>query len=367
MKTPATKPGKIINYDALVKLIASNTFFPIYLFFGAEKKLINDALALLKKNALNPDSGNFNYEHVVDGEFTWDELLDKAETLPLMSARRIIVVEGAAFLQAPKKSNRGNTGNKETSRKGEAELLRYLENPCPTTCLVIISHSKIDTRKKVFKEIVRQGVVVRLDPLSGRALNNWIRDEFQKRGKTIEPAVLTHLQSTVKNDLFLLINEIEKTSLYVGNNVVVDEKTAQKVVANTIQAGVFRLTDAVGMKKTAESLRETRNMLEQGEHPLFIVYMLARQFRLILQAKVLLEKGIPPTELAQKMRIHPFVARNLLRQTPKFELKEIDSVLTHLHKLDEKLKSSKGEPRLLLELAIIKLCQEPPKFLNQAT
>ncbi len=348
MSGKKSKASKVVSYQEFSRITSCGKIYPVYLFCGEERKLLHDALNLLKSKVLSSTSGSLNFEKVSNKEVHWQEILTNAAVLPLFATHRMLVVEDFFMLEL---------GKREETGQDAAELLTYLENPCPSTCLVLITGPKVDTRKKIYKKILNRGLIVYMRPFQHRAALSWIKSEFNRKGKEVTNDVPPYLLTAVGNNLSILNLEIEKLVSYVGHEQVVNKEMAQKVVAGIAEPQVFDLVDAVGIKNTIKAICELRSLLNRGEPPIFILYMLARQFRLLMKTKVLLSKKLTFSEIASQLHIPPFVARKVIQQTNYYNFENIEFVFKQLLKMDQEIKSNVTDKLTVLELGIIKLCK----------
>ena len=126
-------------------------------------------------------------------------------------------------------------------------------------------------------------------------------------------------------------------------------------ISKTAAAGIFDLVDAVGEKKVAKAIDLLREMLVAGEAPVYIVFMLARQYRLILSVKSLLRERIPERQMLSQLSLHPYVFRKVLSQSKNFKEEDLTRGLKHLLEADVGLKNSYADPGYLLEMAVMKI------------
>ena len=85
-----------------------------------------------------------------------------------------------------------------------------------------------------------------------------------------------------------------------------------------------------------------------------ILYLLTRQFRLLLQVKDLLEKGQTKAQIASTAGIHPFVAGKYMQQCRTFEKKELRNILEEAVDTEEMVKTGRLNDVMSVELFIVK-------------
>ena len=93
-----------MKYKDIVYNIKDKNFEKIYLLYGKEHYLIDNAIKLFRES-LNESMIDFNLE-IIDGkETTLDQLLSSIETLPFMDERKIVIVKDFELLTKSKKKN----------------------------------------------------------------------------------------------------------------------------------------------------------------------------------------------------------------------------------------------------------------------
>jgi DNA polymerase-3 subunit delta len=86
-----------------------------------------------------------------------------------------------------------------------------------------------------------------------------------------------------------------------------------------------------------------------------ILYMIARQFRHILQMKLMKAEGINVNEAALKIGITPYAAGKILRQSQSFSVDALKKALERCLETDVGIKSGKIDERTAAELLIVEV------------
>ncbi|WP_227767554.1 DNA polymerase III subunit delta [Zhaonella formicivorans] len=342
-----------MNYQEFKELVAKSQIAPVYLFHGDDDFLKAEAVEYLKNNLLQKHSGNLTIE-ILEEAYTLEEVLEIANTLPLFSHNKLIVVQNCQLFQAKKAQGK----QKEPPASEEEELNSYLDNPSPLSHVVFVAKGKADSRKKVVQLLIKRGCAVEFGQLKGKELLDWVKGRFAQRHKQIDFAALDYLVASIGNDLTALEQEIEKICLYLGEEPgQVSMEVVHELVSKTAQTTIFNLVDAFAERRGSAAVQYCRDLLKTGEPEVLIVYMLARQFRLILEAKLLLEQGYMQGELPQVLQVPAFAANKAVKQGQRFSVAQVVDVLEKLLELDVAIKTGQGRPALLLELLIADFCK----------
>ena len=324
----------------------SEKIFPVYLFYGEEQYLVKQALNSLR-NCFLPEEDEWNYELLDGKDISSDNIINAANTMPFWGDRKMVVVNNPDLFQG--KPAQGETWEAEAGAQND-RLLAYLADPNPRTCLVLVASGKVDTRRKVYKAVEKNGLAIQFAPLKGKALQDWLSREAVNRGKIFDSQALDYLIICGGNNLSLLAAEIAKISDYLGDGTRITLQVVQAIAAATQEAGIFQLIDAVAEKQIGKGIRLLREMFTLGEQPVPIALMLARQFRLMLAAK-----SVKAENLAGILHVHPYAAQKAAAQARNFSEHQLKNILQDFLRLDVALKNGKGPPHVLLEAALLRL------------
>lgn len=314
---------------------------PLYWFSGKERFLVDRAVTLVKERALDPRTKDFNYDLLYAKEAGPQKILAAARTLPMMARRRLVIVRDADALDA----------------KELEQLVAYVEKPSPETCLLFVAE-KADLRLKFFTTFKKQGVLLKLEPLAERQLPAFVREEARSRGLRVQPDAASLLVAEVGSELGLLVDAIERLALYAGASEGKREvriEDVEAVVASTRTRSVFELSDAIGEGNLGRALGALGSLLKAREPALRILAMVARQVRLLLTARSLLDARASRGELAEALGLPPFVVEKIEAQARRFDARALVAMHRVVFETDQRLKSSKVDDERLMEKLVLDL------------
>jgi DNA polymerase-3 subunit delta len=334
----ARRPSTVDLYRRLTRDIDQGNLLPIYFFAGAERLLVDRLVSSIRKLVLADGVAEFNHDSV-DAKAGAGQIVQLANTVPMMGSRRLVEVRDAEGLQA----------------KDFELLLPYVERPSESTVLIFTA-TKVDGRLKFFKTLDKAGYLARFEPVRGQPLLRFLESEARRLGATLGPGVAELVVELVGSDFLALASAVEKLCLFVGEGGRVDAEHVDAVVAQTRQAVIFELTDAVGEGNVGKALGSLGNLLGAGEPEQRILFMIARQFRLIWRAIDALAAGARPGDLPGAIGLPPFVARKIAAQARRFDVDTIHAAHAEIHRADRALKRSRMPRGLILERLVIGLC-----------
>lgn len=348
-----------MDYLALEKSLQRQVVSPVYLFYG-EETYLRDIYVRWFRELVPVDVRDFNLD-ILDGrDAGLETVVGMASTLPFMADKRVVIVKNAGFFKSKRKSTSANEEDTEEKEEKtgstETTLLNYLENPLDSTCLVFCSDG-VDRKRKLYKLIEKKGQVVEFTSLKGRDLNEWIDKTARNLGKIMEPKAMASLVTAVGSDLHQLHTELEKLACYSLTERITAEDV-ESMVSKTAELSVFELVDAVGERNYKKAVSMAREMVFLGEPVMRLIFMIARQFRLLIRAKDLHNKGYADKQISSQLQVHPFVAQKCIKQARNFTLPEISQAMERILAADADIKNGRQEQVLALELLIINLCNK---------
>jgi len=311
---------------------------PIYLVLGPETFLNRQAIAAIQEKALSSDALTFNYTELSAQSASASEILEAANTFPLLSPRRLVIVTEIESLEA----------------REQEQLLKYLDRPAEKTVLVLVA-GELERRSAFYRTLREKACVIEFPKLKGTALERWADDYIRHRGFRTSSASLRKLVDLAGSDAQALVGEIEKLILYAGKVRQIPDAAVDELVLASRQHGVFELIGAVARRDLRAALGLLGNLLDSGEQPIAIVALMARHFRQVLIAKEMLSQGRNSREIMAAAQIPSWIVEDFLRQSRSFDLVTTKSLYDRLADADYRLKSSTVDGRMLLEGLICSL------------
>lgn len=217
--------------------------------------------------------------------------------------------------------------------------------------VVIFENSAVDQRLKLFKSLVKNCKCQEFNFLTGNSLRNWIVEEIKKTGAKINPEALKVLLNYAGNDSWHLRNEIKKLASF-KNNGTIRKEDVQLLVRPSITSDIFKTIDALAIKNKRQALDFLQEHMENGDSPIYLISMVAYQFKNLLVVKELVDKGIPYPVIIKKTGLHPFVVKKTYFQCGQFSLPKLKEIYHKIFKTDLNVKTGKVEPELALDLLI---------------
>jgi DNA polymerase-3 subunit delta len=329
-----------VKYQDLVSNLKQHKIAPLYLFYGEEEFLIQEAVDLIVETVVEPGARDFNFNMLYCRDTPVSDIVNLAQTLPFMSEKRLVIAKEIDAFKAADLE----------------ELIPYLNDPSPSTCLVLVSNQARFEKKTVTAAVEAHGGVIRFYPLLEREIVGWIESRAKSSGMTIQRDAAQYLWQTVGNDLQKIKNELEKIKLYLKDRTSITFDDVKTVVGDFREYSSFDLAAALGQKNRGKALLILSRLLQEGEAPVGLLGSVAWNFRRLLQAKAMESAGVGPDEIMKKLRVIFHQAGLFKEQMRRYSAEELRESFSVMLEADRALKSGGLNGRLVLERMILKLC-----------
>lgn len=334
-----------MEFTELENNIKNNKFEKCYVFCGMEEQLIRDSIKSIVGKVVDSNFKDLNY-YQFDGMTTdMDKVINTCETMPFMSEKKVVVVYRANFLKEGE--------DREDNKKYDI-INKYLDNISPN-CILILYYAFEDEREKIsnkIKKIEKKACVVKFDKLKGAFLEKRVKTLFEARGKEIEKVELKLFCDTLDNNLNIVINEVEKLCAYTFGRQITKEDIKIMAPVKT-DNDIFDLVDALAQKRPERALDLLNELVFKGEKIPMILFMIERQFKLILNIKKGLQAGKNKDMLVKELKLNPWICEKMITQSKKFTLDQLKNALDLCLNSEQTLKSSSANDKTEMELLII--------------
>ncbi|MBC7261917.1 MAG: DNA polymerase III subunit delta, partial [Chloroflexi bacterium] len=334
-----------------------------YLFHGEDELTRSEELARWKTKLGDPALASLNTT-ILDGRKLDLSVLTRAcETLPFMAERRVVIVENFWSKFEPPKESRGKEKRLRISATDAAlirELQQYLLKVPETTHLLFLESQALSQDNPAFHTLPtdkRRAYIKEFKPPMGDDLWRWIEQRMKNKGGAIMPQAAKELARLVGNELRQLDQELEKLVAYVNFQRPVTVTDVHKVASITLTGNIFALVDAIGLRQRERAIRCLHELLESGASPSYLLTMIERQFRILLQVKEMQAQRVAPSEMQTTLGIsHAFIIEKSLRQTRNFTLERLEAILNRLAEVEQAIKTGQMDELLALDLLVVELC-----------
>ncbi|MEN6348531.1 MAG: DNA polymerase III subunit delta [Syntrophomonas sp.] len=307
-------------------------------------KEINDIVNRLKEQ--NGEDPELVY---VDGdEISPRELLETLQFSALFSLQRVVVIKKPGWLGKNKRKG---------ARAAEIEkvLREYFQGGEQDQILILTSNEN-NSSNPLVKLLGKEATVINCKTAGSQYVGSWIKEEVAARNRSINPGAVNLLVRSGQ-DLYYLQNLIDKLCLLVEDRAI-NEIDVEEEVGNKEEIKVFKLTDALLSRKAKNSFQAYYQLLSQGEHPVFLLYMMVRQFMTLGKVKYYLEKGSSKQEITAETGLKEFAVRKMSDNARNFTWDEIQDLFKLFLQADIAFKSSGQDEKIIMETLIVEICSK---------
>ena len=326
------------NYSDWLSVSQKPQLPPVIALSGSERFFIDEALEVIRKKVLTGALAELNYDVLNAKKTDLNSVFVMANTLPVMSAFRLVEVQEA-----------------ENMKKEEESVLEsYLSKPSPSTVLVFI-FDNLDARQKIPKILESHGVLFKMEHPKEDEMLSLIKSRAKHHQLHVNDEIASVLWMEVGTNLLMLERALEKLVLACGaREVTLHDVTEQ--VAQTRIADAFLLGKAVALGNRKEAAKSLAKLKSAQEVPLQLAGMLAWQLRQVLKTRLLLDRGLSEYDIGKTLHLYGDRLKPVVNAALKWKKEVHINRLSKIAALDKELKSSRAPGWLWLERVVFQLC-----------
>ncbi len=332
----------------------------IYVLYGDDDYSRQLAVDKMKAKMGDPTTASLNITTLDGDKLTLGDLQSACDAMPFLAEKRLVMVRRLLGRFEPRKESGGEGGGGESAKPKkdkdlEGALKAYLPGLPATTGLVFLEDHYSKDNPFFGLIAAAKSYVKEFPPLKGEELNRWIVERVQAGGGQISPPAVTALATFVGDHLRTLSLEIDKLISYTGGARPIQEADVQRLVSAVQEASIFQLVDAVATRNSKRAMALLHTLQDNGMNALYILAMITRQFRILLQVKEMVAANATTADMQSKLHLHPFVLQKGQDQAKNFGLERLEEIYRKLAEVDAGIKRGRAEPELALDMLVVEL------------
>ncbi|MFN2329104.1 MAG: DNA polymerase III subunit delta [Chromatocurvus sp.] len=275
-------------YPEKLKGDLQKRLLPVYLVSGDETLLVQECADSIRAAARERGCSERIVMDAGRG-FDWQELLQHASNLSLFSQQQLLE------LRLP---------DAKPGSEGSKALCSYLDNPSPDNTLLIVA-GKLDStaaNSKWFRTIDSAGATLSLWPVNPAELPRWLQQRASAAGLTLTADAAALLAERTEGNLLAAAQEIEKLAL-LGDNQRIDIDSVTDNVLSSARFGVFSMVDTALAGDARSALRMLQGLRAEGVELAVVMWVLARELRLLQALVADCAQGKRPQQALQQHRV----------------------------------------------------------------
>ena len=329
-----------MTYEQLFRAIRAGDIRSAYVFYGPEAFVLNSALDALRARLL-PEGFEALNQNLFEGAAGVQELIDAAETLPLMGEKRLVVLRDWTAL-----TGKGESADIE-------RFIRWMENMPETCCLVFVLADAPDSRRKLTQALKARAEWVEFALLSDADLYKWCARRVSPRA--IEPDAVEQLTFMAGRSLTGLVQELDKLCAYVGERQSITRADVEAVVTPSTECTVFQMIDCLMRGENGRAQLLLKNMLDNGETRVGTLAMLTRQLRMLTHIRLLRAQGMALSEIERRLSLNHYAAARAAGQAGRFSAEALQRGYQACVDTDYAIKSGRVRDSAGLDALMLRL------------
>ena len=318
--------------ESLEIRLKENDLDSIYLFYGEEKYLLENAVKKIKKKFGDLILG-INYIQINDTNV--DTLISNIETPAFGYPKKLIIVKNALLFKKEKKGV--SNQNKELSVKIANYINDNIEEIKEGNILVFIEDEV--NKNELLESIEKNGIVCDFEELKPIELKRRIKKICNMYKVNIDDNTLQLFIETCGTNMLSLINEIRKLIEYAGENGTITKESIEMLSIKEFDSVIFDLTDNLGRRNIKDALEILKELIYNKEPVQKILITLYNHFKKIYLTRLAIESK---QDVLGTLNLKPnqtFLVNKYRRQAEYFKTNELRNILGELIDLDRNYKS----------------------------
>lgn len=320
---------RTINED-----IKNNQYKRVYLIYGDESYLRKQYRDKLKSAITAGDTMNYGYFEGKSIDF--NNVVELSETLPFFAEHRLIIIENSGFFKSANDA-----------------VADYIDK-IPESTIMVFVEEEVDKRGKLYKKVKACGHDCEMNIQTPAVLERWILGILNENNKKITKETMDYFLSISGTDMMNISKEVEKLICYCIDKEVIEISDIKEITTEQISAKIFDMVDALGYKNQKKTLEIYYDLIATKEPPMRILFMLSRQFNIMIQVKELLSQGMSRKDIASKLAMQPFIIEKASKQAGNFSIKLLREALEEAVDIETSVKSGNMEEKTGVEMLLIK-------------
>jgi DNA polymerase III subunit delta len=316
--------------------------------YGEDTFQVREKVRVMKEKFSEKfDKGGMNLVEF-SSKLVLGEVMQAAQSPPFLGDKRMVIVRDLCG----------------TLKKDQVEAWQEGLSKVSDTTIVIL-WEEIDPKKlekhALYKVLSKQSEVhtYPFPLLKDLALTQWVVNRVQEMKAQIDRTALVSLVGRVGSDLWQMQHELEKLVAYAGSNMITNEMV-EELVRASFEDQIFQLVDAISHRNANQAIQLLNEERWSGASDQYIFGMLARQVRILLGARSVLDLNANATKdyVASELSLHPYVAQKAVGQARSFETKDLVRAHTLLFELDQESKTGRLGADLAVDLVVAEMLEK---------
>jgi len=318
-----------------------------YFIYGDDEFLVKEKINSIKQKIEPSELLDSNLSDFEAADISIDLLIANVTAVPFLSNRRVVIAR-YWLIEFQRKILASKTKNLELKK-----LIDFLENIPESTDLIFVEN-EYSTSSNLSKLINGKFEVLKCYSPNYSSLFQWIQGRANHYQIAIEPSAIRFLGDSIGLNTRLLVNELHKLNIYCRDQKIT-KLDVELLVASSKESSIFQIIDSILERNLNLAISKSHMILDQGADIGLIVFMLARQIRLITLTKYLKKKNISKSQYSSRLGVHGYALEKTIKQELLFTENQLDQIQRKILEIEILVKSSNLNQRLLTDRLILEI------------
>ncbi len=311
----------------------------IHFFHGKNsflsKREAQNAVEKIKK-ALGAKGTTYDFCVFDASEISANQIINEIETPSIFVTHKII------FIKRPSQSK-----EKEAFLE---QITKLVDSKESSTDIIIWEDRKIPANTRLVKGLKKAKAISESPELNKRTFLTWAQEEAASAGIKISRSANHLLSERTNYNPERYVREIEKMKLFSDKGIT--ETDIERICPDTLEHTIWELIDAINNSDGNKGRIYLNQLFRQGNDPFYVLFMIARNFRILLLTKILSEEGYTTADIAKKIKAHPFTINMIKRTAQNTSMERIKKIYDKLTNIDYSGKTGQLDVELALNILL---------------
>jgi DNA polymerase-3 subunit delta len=219
---------------------------------------------------------------------------------------------------------------------------------------VVYYGDKVAKNNALYKFLIKNADCREFLPLEGMEVNRYVSQRFKERGFDVDSFFVNSFVQYNGTDLWRIENEIDKICNFRKGEKI-ETSDIENLGDEQFETDIFKTIDAIARNDKKRALELTRKHIKDGADPIYLLSMITYQFRNILVARDLYDRGENSSVMQYTLKVHPFVAKKSFQLASQFSLIELKKIYSKIFRVDFSIKTGRIESISALDLLIVEI------------
>jgi len=321
-----------VSIDQLKSHLKQKKLPPLMIIEGDEDHLVGEAHVEIKKIVTE----EMEYFNLYGDQVVHEDFNNNLNTISFFGSSKVFVIKAAKSL--PKES---------------IESLLEIFKKKPVGLHVVLFFTKVDKRKKVFKELLSIAQVFELKPPYDNQMNRWAQTIAREKGLGLKTEHIELIRHLVGDTLTDIVEALDRLKVNYKKGEIFSDEKIQKVVSLNRRSNLFEICDLMGHADFTQASLEFDRAFSEGESLVAVIHLLLRHFDILMKLKNESPRA-SKYDLAKAIGVPAFFVPNYKEQSDLWRKEDLLKMQSLLEEFDILSKSTGLKPTSLSNALLIK-------------